>query len=239
MNDLLDIAEPELKPAFWYGLPHGYRQLDLQPTAEGLTELARQINELPAEARDRADQVFRLYAMVVMMLQKQQVQGCALGMHPDDSGGAALSVLTVSSVATTGVSPKVVLAKLLDDSTATGVDSGVRPVELPVGTGFLIESEHRTVAPGVPPEGQEEPLEGTIWRGMVAIPDTTSSSVITVQMVTGSLELADDYREVLLGTARTVTFTDPAAAEGQVGSGSAAPGTSPGSAEDSIRNAFG
>ncbi|WP_251070201.1 hypothetical protein [Streptomyces sp. ISL-96] len=95
MNDLFDIAAVEQKPAFWYGLPLGYRQVDLQPSPAGLAEVARQINDLPSEVRDRADQVFRLYAIVVMMLQKQQVQGCALGMHPDDSGGSALSVLTV------------------------------------------------------------------------------------------------------------------------------------------------
>jgi hypothetical protein len=197
--------------------------------------VARQINGLPSEVRDRADQVFRLYAIVVMMGQKQQVQGCALGMHPDDSGGSALSVLTVSSVPMPGVNPKLVLTKMLADGAGSGSDDGVRPVELPVGTGFLSESVRTTVAPGVPPEGQEEPMQGMVWQGMVAIPDSRSSSVIVVQMVTASVELADDYRGVLLGTARTVTFTDPALAEAEHDSGPAVPG----SAAEVMRSDFG
>jgi hypothetical protein len=118
----------------------------------------------------------------------------------------------------------------------TGPDKGIVPVKLPIGTGFLMESERRTVAPSAPPEGQEEPSEGTVWQGTVAIPDTRSSSVITVQLVTPSVGLADVYRGVLLGVARTVTFTDPAApAEANGRSGLfAAPGSGP---ED--RNPFG
>lgn len=225
MNDLLDIPAVEQKPAFWYGLPHGYRQVDLRPSSDGLAEAARQISGLPSEVRDRADQVFRLYAVVVMMLQKQQVQGCALGMHPDGSGGSALSVLTVSSVPMPGMNPKVVLTKMLAGGAGGGSDDGIRPVELPIGTGFLSESVRTTVAPGVPPEGQEEPRQEKVWQGMVAIPDTRSSSVIAVQMVTGSVELADDYLGVLLGTARTVTFTDPALAEREHHPESVAPGS--------------
>ncbi|MBA2944935.1 hypothetical protein [Streptomyces himalayensis] len=210
MNGFLDNGPPELKPKFWYGLPYGYLKLDLQPSAEGLQEVARQINELPRELRDRAEQVFRLYAIVVTMLQKQQVQGCALGMHPDDNGSPSLSVLTVSTLSTPEGNPKAALTQMLAGA-GTGPDNGVVPVKLPVGTGFLIESERRTVAPSAPPEGQEEPLEGTVWQGTVAIPDTRSSSVITVQLVTPSVELADDYRGVLVGIAHTVTFTDPEA----------------------------
>ncbi len=236
MSDLLDIAAVEPKPAFWYGLPHGYQQVDLYPPPEGLAGVARQIKELPSELRDRADQVFRLYAVVVMMAQKQRVQGCALGMHPDDSGGFALSVLTVSSVPMPGMNPKLVLAKMLADGAGSDPDDGLRAVELPVGTGFLSESVQTTVAPGVPPEGQEEPRHGTVWQGMVAIPDAGSSSVITVQLVTASVELADDYRAVLLGAARTVTFTDPALADVEQHDSAAA---TSGSAADVMRNDFG
>ncbi|MGW0550019.1 hypothetical protein [Streptomyces altiplanensis] len=235
MNDLLDMTVAEPKPAFWYGIPHGYRQVDLHPSREGLAEVARQIRELPGEARDRADQVFRLYAFVVMALQKQQVQGCALGMHPDNSGGSALSVLTVSSVPMPGVSPKLVLTKLLADSPGNGPDDGLRPVELPVGVGFLSETVRTAVAPGAPPEGQEEPRQEKTWQGMVAIPDARSSSVVVVQMVTASLELADDYRGVLLGTARTVTFTDPDPA----GAERAPEAAAPGSAAAVMRSDFG
>lgn len=208
MNGFLDIAPPEPKPDFWYGLPHGYVRLDLQPTAEGLQEMSRQVNELPSEVRDRAAQVFRLYTVVVAMLQKHQVQGCAIGMHPDDNGNPSLSVLTVSTLSTPEANPKAALTRMLTNA-GTVPGDGVVPVRLPIGSGFLIETERRTVAPVAPPVGEEEPQEGTVWQGTVAIPDARSSSVITVQLVTPAVELADDYRGVLLGVARTVTFTDP------------------------------
>lgn len=73
----------------------------------------------------------------------------------------------------------------------------------------LWETERTTIGP--PPDGQDGPAEGTVWQGTVAIPVPRTSSIITVQLVTASVELADDYRGVLLGVARTVTFEDPAA----------------------------
>ncbi|MGW0423330.1 hypothetical protein [Streptomyces sp. NPDC003015] len=210
MNGFLDTVEAEPKPEFWYGLPYGYLRLDLQPSREGIQEVARQLDALPDAVRDRADQVFRLYSVVLTMLRSQAVMGCALGMHPDERGEPTLSVLTVSTVPTSGAHPEAVLLQMLGDG-GMGPDNGIVPVELPAGTGYLWETERTTVAPTAPPEGQEGPAEGTVWQGTVAIPVPRTSSIITVQLVTASVELADDYRGVLLGVARTVTFEDPAA----------------------------
>jgi hypothetical protein len=213
VNQTLDDQITEAAPAFWYGLPHGYRPLDIRPSPDGLAEAARRIRELPAEFRDRADQVFRLYAAVALMLQRQRVQGWAMGLHPDHRGDPSLSVLTVSSVPMPGTNPKRVLAMMLNTGAGNGIGEGVRAVELPAGSGFLTESVRRTTAPGRPPEGEAGPRQGTVWQGTVAIPDVRSSSVIAIQMVTASVDLADDYRRVLLGTAATVSFTDPAASD--------------------------
>lgn len=207
MNGFLATTQTEPKPEFWYGLPYGYLQLDLQPSPEGIQEVARQLSALPEGLRDRADQVFRLYAVVLTMLRRQQVMGCALGMHPDEHGEATLSVLTASTVPTSGAHPEAVLLQMV----GTGPDEGIVPVELPVGTGYVLETERTTPAPTAPPEGQDGPAQGTVWQGTVAIPVPRTSSIITVQLVTPAVELADDYRGVLLGVARTVTFDDPAA----------------------------
>ncbi|MFI0510457.1 hypothetical protein ACH3Y9_10765 [Streptomyces sp. WSLK1-5] len=209
MSAFLDTVEAEPKPEFWYGLPYGYLQLDLRPTPEGIQEVARQLAALPEDVRDRADQVFRLYSVVLTMLRRQAVMGCALGMHPDEHGEPTLSVLTVSTVPTSGANPDAVLLQML----GTGPDNGIVPVELPVGTGYVLETERTTIAPTAPPEGQEGPVEETVWQGTVAIPVPRTSSIVTVQLVTPALELADDYRGVLLGVARTVTFDDPAVPE--------------------------
>ncbi|MFK0121363.1 hypothetical protein [Streptomyces sp. NPDC090994] len=202
-------------PQFWYGLPHGYAEVDLDPTEEGVAELARQLRRLPPEARARADQTFRLYAMTVLLLRKQPVAVYALGVHPDAEGEPASSVLTISAVPSEGAHPLRVLAAMVTDSAGGDEIDGMRPVELPAGVGFLTERVRKTPAPGAPPAGREEPLEGTVWQGTVAVPEPRTSSIVVVQLVTSSVGLADDYRAVLLGTARTLSFTDPAAGEGR------------------------
>ncbi|MFF4060240.1 hypothetical protein ACFYZ8_31935 [Streptomyces sp. NPDC001668] len=209
MSGFLDTVEAEPKPEFWYGLPYGYLQLDLRPTPEGIQEVARLLASLPDEVRDRADQVFRLYSVVLTLLRSQAVMGCALGMHPGERGEPTLSVLTVSTVPTSGAHPEAVLLQML----GSGPDNGIVPVELPVGTGYVLETQRTTLAPTAPPDGQDEPVQETVWQGTVAIPVPRTSSIITVQLVTPAVELADDYRGVLLGVARTVTFDDPAAPE--------------------------
>ncbi|TSB26631.1 hypothetical protein [Streptomyces benahoarensis] len=237
MNGLIDTTAAEPKPEFWYGLPYGYLPLDLQPTPEGIQETARQITLLPPEHRDRADQIFRLYASVLTMLRKREVMGCALGMHPDDDGEPTLSVLTVSTVATTGANPNAVLMQLLGgDSTGTSRADGIVPVEIPVGTGYVWETVRRTPSPAAPPEGseegtEEESREGTVWQGTVAIPRPGNASIVMLQLVTPAVEWAQDYRGVLLGVARTVSFTDPA--EESAANGNSGPSAAPDAAERS------
>lgn len=222
-----------LSPVFWYDIPHGYLQLDVYPSNERMEEMAREIRALPEEARDRADQVFRLYALVMWELQKRRVQGCALGMHPDDAGGLATSVLTLFSVELQGVNAKAALTTLMAAGAEGTTENPIVPVELPCGPGFLTASVRNIMAPGRSPEDADEPPREPVWQGMVAIPDPRSSSVIVVQLVTAAVELADDYRNVLLGVARTVTFTRPGGADGET------PEPTPGSGAEAVRNDFG
>lgn len=235
MSTAQETSATKPAPAFWYDIPHGYLRLEIRPDRETLDEMARQILALPEDVRDRADQVFRLYAIVMWEMQKQRVQGCAIGMHPDDRGGAAMSVLTVSSVEMQGVNPKAVLATLMASGAGETPDKGIRPVELPSGPGFLTESVERSLVPGAAGEAGEGPADAPVWRGMVAIPDTRNSAAIAVQLITPSLELADDYRNVLLGVASTVTFTDPRLADGAADAAEAEPGT----AAHAVRSDFG
>ncbi|MEV5599123.1 hypothetical protein [Streptomyces sp. NPDC052496] len=210
------FAEPaaEPRPAFWYGLPDGYVQLDLHPSLERVEDLAAQVRALPDGVRDRAESAFRFYAGILTLLNDQEVQGCAIGLHPDGEGGISFSVLTVSTVPVTGVDPKLVLVGLLGAPEERPAGETLTPVELPCGLGFLSETERRTTAPGRPPEGTEGPPQGTVWQGTVAVTGTGVPDIVVVQLVTAAVELAADYRDVLLGTAATLTFTDPAHSEG-------------------------
>ncbi|MEX1654221.1 hypothetical protein ABZ960_13705 [Streptomyces pseudovenezuelae] len=202
----------QTKPAFWYGIPRGYLQLDLAPSSERFELLAEQVLGLPAELREKADQVFRFYAGVLMLLNQQQVRGCAMGLHPDGCGGILSSVITVSSMSASGVDPKLVIAGLVKSADQTP-EKHIQPLELPCGTGFLFEEERITTAPGKPSDGTDELLEGTIWQGTVAVPAVASSEIVMMQLVTSEVDFVDDYRNVLLGFASTLTFTDPSLVE--------------------------
>ena len=241
MTTTHDDAATLPQPQFWYEIPFGYAQLDVYPSDERLAELAREVLALPDGVRERADQMFRLYALTMYELQKHRVQGCALGLHPDEKEGASMSVLTVSSVDVPGsVGPKAVLATLLGSGAGETQETGIVPVELPCGPGFLTQSVERPAPAGASAADGEESVEdrdrpeAPVWRGMLAIPDTRASAIVALQLVSPSVHLAEDYRNVLVGVGRTVSFTDPALAS-RMGDGP----VEAGSAAAAVRNDFG
>ncbi|MET9832346.1 hypothetical protein ABZ078_24300 [Streptomyces sp. NPDC006385] len=194
------------KPSFWYGLPVGYTSLDLNPPAEQLMKVINLLRGLPEQEREEADRALRLYAAIVSQLNANRVQECALGAHPNDAGGFTMSVFTVSTLPTSG-NAKLVVAGLAG-SAADGRDEGMRPLELPCGLGFL--SEKRPAAPRSSRRPElNDTLPSHIWQGIVAVAAPSAPELIVLQMVTPDLDSVDDYRNILLGIARTLTFTDP------------------------------
>ncbi|MFF3820067.1 hypothetical protein ACFYYD_26325 [Streptomyces bluensis] len=210
VSEVTAATKDARKPTFWYGLPVGYVSLDLHPPAERLMEIVNQLRGLPEGEREEADRALRLYAGIVSLLNTNRVQQCALGVHPDDSGGFTTSVFTVSTLPTSGNSAKLVVAGLAG-SAADGRDDGMRPLELPCGLGFL--SEKRSPAPRSSRQLEaSEAAPSHIWQGTVAVAAPSAPELIVLQMVTPDLDSADAYRDILLGIARTLTFADPARA---------------------------
>ncbi|WP_155053915.1 hypothetical protein [Streptomyces blattellae] len=111
----------------------------------------------------------------------------------------------ISTVTTPG-SAKLAVAGLAG-ATEGAAESGVLPLELPSGLGYLSEEKRTMAVPGRRPgiDGGDSPMEA-IWQATVAGP---GSEVIMIQMVTPAMELADAYRNILLGVAHTFSFTDP------------------------------
>ena len=48
-----------------------------------------------------------------------------------------------------------------------------------------------------------------MWQGTVAVTGSGTPDIILVQLVTPALHLAVVYRDILLGVAHALTFTDP------------------------------
>lgn len=208
----MTVSEPPIalrdtrKPSFWYGLPVGYISLALNPPAEQLMEVINQLRGLPEQQREEVDRALRLYAGIVNQLNTNRVQECALGMHPNDAGGFTTSVFTVSTLPTSG-NAKLVVAGLAVNA-ADSRDEGTRPLELPCGLGYL--SEKRLAAPRSSRRPElNDTLPSHIWQGIVAVAPPSAPELIVLQLVTPDLDSADDYRNILLGIARTLTFTDP------------------------------
>lgn len=207
MNATTSAPTGTLRPTFWYGMPVGYMSLDLLPSAESLLEVIHQLRALPEHEQAEADRALRLYASVIQLLNTNQVQECALGVHPNDAGGLTTSVFTVSTVLTGGNSAKLVVAGLAG-SAGDAPDEGMQPLELPCGLGFLSEKR-----PAAPRSTQRPELNETapshIWQGTIAVAAPSAPELIVLQMVTPDLDSADDYRNILIGIARSLTFTDP------------------------------
>ncbi|MFJ9122393.1 hypothetical protein ACIRJO_43680 [Streptomyces sp. NPDC102394] len=202
----MSAAQEVRNPSFWYGLPVGYMSLDLHPSAEQLTELINQLRGLPEQVQEEADRALRLYAGIINQLNANNVQECALGLHPDDAGGLTMSVFTVSTLATPG-NAKLVLAGLASSTTNDRAED-TRPLVLPCGLGYLSEKHLAAPRSSRRPE-LNETLPRHLWQGIVAVPAPSSAELIVLQMVTPHLGGADDYRNILLGIARTLTFTNP------------------------------
>ncbi|MGY0490408.1 hypothetical protein [Streptomyces sp. WG-D5] len=209
MAELARERDAQPLPDYWYGLPHGYIQLDLSPSLQTVEELVAQVRSLEGEARKRAESVVQFYAGIVTLLNDQQVQGCAMGLLPGDDGDIVSSVLTVSTVEIPGVNPRLALADLMGGGPGKP-EEGLRPMELPCGPGFLMERIRNAPAPGgTSAQKAEGPTDGEVWQGAVAVPAPSSQSIILLQLVTADLDMSDAHRDILRGVAHTLTFADP------------------------------
>lgn len=219
----------------WYVMPHGYLAVDLDPSVEKVDALFDMVRRLPAELQPQADQMLRFYGGLLWALDAQQAEVCMLGMHPTEDGELGTSVITISRVFTNGSRPELVVAGMVSTAPERPED-GIVPLELPCGTAFLAEQRRRTVAPGRSRNEGEGPLEGDVWQGTVVAPGPDASSVMVLQLVTAAVHQSGDYRNILLGIAHTLSYTDPSGSE-PPGPGTAAAPQS--TAAEAVRNDFG
>lgn len=195
-------------PDFWYAIPHGYVSIDLDPSIDRISNMLEQVGNLRNSLRDHAERVLRFYAAMVTDLNAHNVRACAFGLHPDESGNANMSVLTVSMFPADGIDARFMLAEM--SGMADGVSKGgMRPLELPEGIGYLSEEERRGSPSRGAVEDGEDPFVETFWQGTVAVVEPGGADIIVLQLVTPALWMVDEYRSILLGVSHTLTFTDP------------------------------
>jgi hypothetical protein len=192
---------------FWYGIPHGYHLVDLQPSEGKLRALVSQLSEVPGELREQADKVLRFYAHFALALLRHHVCACLIGMHPSEKGDPSFSVLTVSSLPVYGVNAELAVARMAGVGSSERSAEGIVPVRLPCGTGFLAERYARSAAPG-------RSRAGDVYQATVAVAHQDRESVIMLQMITPAVQQAVIYRDIVVGVAHTLTFDDPKTTHG-------------------------
>jgi hypothetical protein len=216
-------------------VPHGYLPIDLDPSTEQVDALFEGVRSLPAELRRSAERMLRFYGGFLWALDAQRAEVCMLGLHPLEDGEPALSVITISTVPTSGSRPELVIANMAG-TVSERPEDGIVPLELPCGTAFFDERTRRTAAPGVPRDGSGTPIENIVWQGTVVAPGPDRASVVALQLVTPAVGQSEDYRNILLGVAHTLTYTDPSSTESDESGQEAALKSS---AAEAVRNDFG
>ncbi|MFJ8633238.1 hypothetical protein [Streptomyces sp. NPDC093568] len=228
------VVPSEPKPDYWYLIPHGYIPLDLDPPVEQIEALIARVRSLPGDRRDQAERVLRFYAGIVTSMNAEGVSACLFGMHPDEEGAPVFSTLTFSTVTTPG-NAKLAVAGLAAATHGTA-DSGVIPLELPCGLGYLSEEKREMAAPGQQSAaGRADLPMAEVWQGTVGIAGR-GSEVVVIQMATPAVESGDTYRDILLGIAHTFSFTDPNEPDEDSSQGG---NSEPGSVAAAIRSDFG
>ncbi|MGX1760525.1 hypothetical protein ACWIG5_27020 [Streptomyces lydicus] len=235
MNEPFAGAVEKPVPEIWYGIPHGYVEVDLDPPVEQIEEMVQQVLALPDGLRMQVEPVVQFYAGFVTAINEQDARACLLGMHLDEYDEPATSVITFSTVPAHGISAKAIIAGTVG-SAADEVDGGARPLELPAGLAYFSEEKRHVPAPGRPAEG-DGPLMGDIWQGTVAVTGSGASEIVLIQLVTSAVEMAEDFRNILLGVAHTLSFTDPALSGNEADAGAREP--EPDSVVAAVRNVFG
>jgi hypothetical protein len=71
----------------------------------------------------------------------------------------------------------------------------------------------------------------------VAVTGSGGSEIVVIQLVTSAVEMAEDFREILLGVAHTLSFTDPSLSGDEVGAKGTEP--EPDSVVAAVRSVFG
>jgi hypothetical protein len=199
--------ESEREVAFWYGIPHGYHRIDLTPSAERLEAIVGQVRDFPAESQNAAERVLRFYARVATSMQAHSVQACLLGMHPDDQGSFQQSVITVSTMPSQGMDSDLIVAGVAGLGVSENSEVDITPLQLPCGTAFFAQRRRRVPAPGRPVRGGSR--EAFVWQGTIAVAHLDRTSTVVLQLVTQANDNVEDYRDILVGVAHTLTFADP------------------------------
>lgn len=219
----------------YFGQPIGYFPLDLE-NSESVVGAFLESFRAETDLSDH-DRGLLIDGMEVMDAQMNAVKDAggiyfAYGMHPDPQLGFAESYLTVYVREVEIGNPRAVLAGFAE---AAAGEPGIKAVSRSeFAGGPAVIAEYERVLPAVStdrvPTNERVALHQL--RAGFSFPD--GSRVVVVELTSRHTHLWDSYRNVLLGVADSVRFTDPepddqpeTTADGAAPGAQGTPGTAP------------
>ncbi|MET7619358.1 hypothetical protein [Streptomyces sp. NPDC005408] len=198
----------------WFRLPPGF--IDLDP--HGLDALRdRAVEDLSSLHLEPGVREQRLHETRVLLGLLSDVYGqgtmhMALGMHAGGDLEISTSVLSLSDVLTKAPTRALAAAQcglqLATDPFGTVVRRAI--IDLPCRTPATLVT---CLLPALPPRlGSDAGISfetSEVFQARLAVARPTGPRVVLVDLTTTTLELSEEYTEILLGIGRTLAFADP------------------------------
>ncbi|WP_418960048.1 hypothetical protein [Streptomyces tritici] len=179
----------------WFRLPPGYFPVDLEDLDAWEERLEAATAALGTESAETA-----ALRRLLGSLPGHGVTYAAFGLHPSETGGLCVSVLTVAEVDTRAPGPAAAAARC-----ALALAHA--------GAGHVRERTLVHLACGTPAALVSALLPEGAFQARLAVARPAGPGVVLVDLTTPAAEQAPEYTDILLAIGQTLAFTDPDAAE--------------------------
>ncbi|HET6357280.1 hypothetical protein [Streptomyces sp.] len=206
--------EPHANPC-WFRLPPGFIDLDPLELDSLRERVLEDLSALHPEPDIREQQSHEALVLLGLLsdVYGQGTMHMSLGLHGSRDLEPSTSVLSLSDVRTKAATRALAAAqcglRLATDPFGTVVRREI--VDLPCGTPATLVTSFLPELPARLGSDAGIPFESSgVFQARLAVARPTGPRVVLINLTTTTIDLSDEYTEILLGVGRTLAFTDPA-----------------------------
>jgi hypothetical protein len=190
---------------FWFMRPPGFIPIDLGMDIHEIDEAYRRVTagKPPAERLAFARPLVSMLTILAKLIEAK-VRYFALGVHPDENGGESIATLGITIHAVDDLNANFALARIASLMKSWGKDIETVEIALPGGPGIVASAVSEFTNLDVPEAARER-----IWQTRIMVPFPDGSRILALEITTVFPEQAQNYRDILIGVARTITFEPP------------------------------
>ncbi|WP_327678336.1 hypothetical protein [Streptomyces sp. NBC_00467] len=200
-------VEPGLAP-LWFRLPPGFVDLDPDELPTIRDQVVEDVAILCSDPSARDQRLLETDVLLNLLseLPMQGITYLAFGLHTGGDAGFSTSVLSFADVPTNAPTSTMAAAQCALELVLNPLGSVVTRelLEIPCGSPAALVTcllpEPPTEVPG---------HKRDVFQTRLGVARPTGSHVVVVDLTTTTVELADEYTEILRGIGQTISFTDP------------------------------